>query len=111
MFFITGMMGPYMSPMALNVPISMLMSMLVAFTITPWLCFHLLKAKAYLMDTPQRQSPLHRSTVTESHRPAVHDIYDPELVKKSFLYRFFRPIMVPMLKTSCTVGFLLLMAV
>jgi len=37
MFFITGMMGPYMRPMALNVPVAMLMSMLVAFTITPWL--------------------------------------------------------------------------
>ena len=29
MFFITGMMGPYMRPMALNVPVAMLMSMLV----------------------------------------------------------------------------------
>ena len=37
MFFITGMMGPYMRPMALNVPVTMLMSMVVAFTITPWL--------------------------------------------------------------------------
>ena len=35
MFFITGMMGPYMAPMALNVPVAMLMSMLVAFTVTP----------------------------------------------------------------------------
>ncbi|MFN9912908.1 MAG: efflux RND transporter permease subunit, partial [Pirellulaceae bacterium] len=42
MFFISGMMGPYMSPMALNVPVAMLMSMLVAFTITPWLSYHLL---------------------------------------------------------------------
>jgi multidrug efflux pump subunit AcrB len=40
MFFITGMMGPYMRPMALNVPVTMLMSMLVAFTITPWLAYH-----------------------------------------------------------------------
>lgn len=43
MFFITGMMGPYMAPMALNVPIAMLMSLLVAFTITPWLSLHLLR--------------------------------------------------------------------
>ena len=43
MFFITGMMGPYMAPMALNVPVAMLMSLLVAFTITPWLSLHLLK--------------------------------------------------------------------
>jgi len=46
MFFITGMMGPYMAPMALNVPIAMLMSLLVAFTITPWLSYHLLRKSA-----------------------------------------------------------------
>lgn len=45
LFFITGMMGPYMRPMALNVPVTMLMSMVVAFTITPWLAFHLLKRR------------------------------------------------------------------
>lgn len=43
MLFITGMMGPYMRPMALNVPVAMLMSMVVAFTITPWLSYHVLK--------------------------------------------------------------------
>ncbi len=43
MFFITGMMGPYMRPMALNVPMAMLMSMVVAFTVTPWLSYHVLK--------------------------------------------------------------------
>ena len=37
MLFITGMMGPYMRPMAINVPLAMAMSMVVAFTITPWL--------------------------------------------------------------------------
>ena len=46
MFFITGMMGPYMAPMALNVPVAMLMSLLVAFTITPWLSYHLLRKSA-----------------------------------------------------------------
>ncbi|MFH0793493.1 MAG: efflux RND transporter permease subunit, partial [bacterium] len=45
MFFITGMMGPYMRPMAFNVPMAMLMSMVVAFTITPWLSYHLLKSE------------------------------------------------------------------
>ncbi len=45
MFFITGMMGPYMRPMAFNVPVAMLMSMLVALTITPWVSFHMLKRR------------------------------------------------------------------
>ncbi len=46
MFFITGMMGPYMRPMALNVPLSMLMSLVVAFTVTPWMSYHMLKGDA-----------------------------------------------------------------
>ncbi len=45
MFFITGMMGPYMAPMAFNVPVAMLISLLVAFTVTPWASYHLLKSE------------------------------------------------------------------
>ena len=43
MFFITGMMGPYMRPMALNVPIAVVMSTVVALTVTPWLASKLLR--------------------------------------------------------------------
>ncbi len=43
MFFITGMMGPYMRPMAVNVPLAMFMSLVVALTITPWMSYHVLK--------------------------------------------------------------------
>jgi multidrug efflux pump subunit AcrB len=41
--FITGMMGPYMAPMALNVPLTVSMSTLVAFLITPWLALSLMR--------------------------------------------------------------------
>lgn len=41
--FITGMMGPYMAPMAFNVPVSVMISTFVAFAITPWLAAKLLK--------------------------------------------------------------------
>lgn len=44
MFFITGMMGPYMAPLAFNVPISVIFSTIVAFFITPWLAKKLLRA-------------------------------------------------------------------
>ncbi|MFC1587797.1 efflux RND transporter permease subunit [Planctomycetota bacterium] len=37
--FITGMMGPYMAPMALNVPLTVIVSTLVAFCITPGAVF------------------------------------------------------------------------
>ena len=82
MFFITGMMGPYMRPMALNVPIAMLMSMVVAFTITPWLSFHVLKRKYASGDAVPDQ---------------VTDVHDISKVKESMLYRFFYPLMAPLL--------------
>jgi multidrug efflux pump subunit AcrB len=43
MYFVTGMMGPYMRPMPLNVPLAMLMSLVISLTVTPWATYHLLK--------------------------------------------------------------------
>jgi len=43
--FITGMMGPYMAPMAFNVPVSVITSTVVAFLVTPWLASRLLKVQ------------------------------------------------------------------
>ncbi|MCA9185395.1 MAG: efflux RND transporter permease subunit [Pirellulaceae bacterium] len=37
LYYITGMMGPYMAPMALNVPLTVTVSTIVAFMITPWM--------------------------------------------------------------------------
>src|SRR6056297_2547083 len=47
--FITGMMGPYMAPMALNVPLTVTVSTIVAFMLTPWLA---MKALSYLTHAP-----------------------------------------------------------
>ena len=63
MFFITGMMGPYMRPMALNVPLAMLMSLVVAFTVTPWLSYQVLKRHRFdaLAPPPLEETRLYRS--------------------------------------------------
>ncbi|USL95040.1 efflux RND transporter permease subunit [Riemerella anatipestifer] len=45
MAFVSGMMGPYMSPMPIGASIAMLLSLFVALTITPYLGYHLLKVK------------------------------------------------------------------
>ncbi len=82
MFFITGMMGPYMRPMALNVPVTMIMSMVVAFTITPWLAYHVLRRK-------------YSHGGTGAH--AEHDPHDLDAVKQSRLYKVFYPLMAPLL--------------
>ena len=80
MFFITGMMGPYMAPMALNVPVAMLMSMVVALTITPWLTYRVLRKK---FSGPHAHA-------------AVADTDDPESIRRTPLYRIFRPLMAPL---------------
>ncbi len=43
LFFITGMMGPYMAPMSANVPMTVTFSTLCALTIVPWMTYMLLK--------------------------------------------------------------------
>ena len=45
MAFVSGLMGPYMSPMPIGASIAMIFSLLVALTITPYLGFHILKEK------------------------------------------------------------------
>jgi multidrug efflux pump subunit AcrB len=46
LLFVTDMMGQYLRPMAANIPVTMLMSLVVSFTITPWLAYRLLKNHA-----------------------------------------------------------------
>jgi multidrug efflux pump subunit AcrB len=46
LLLVTDMMGQYLRPMAANVPVTMLMSLVVSFTITPWLSYKLLKGRA-----------------------------------------------------------------
>ena len=42
MAFVSGLMGPYMSPIPINASLGMLLSLLVAFIFSPWLASHLL---------------------------------------------------------------------
>ncbi|HET7365207.1 MAG TPA: efflux RND transporter permease subunit [Burkholderiales bacterium] len=42
MAFVSGLMGPYMSPIPINASMGMLISLAIAFTVTPWLALKLL---------------------------------------------------------------------
>ncbi|MBT0960921.1 efflux RND transporter permease subunit [Denitromonas iodatirespirans] len=44
MAFVTGLMGPYMSPIPINASMGMFISLLVAFIVTPWLAQKMLKS-------------------------------------------------------------------
>jgi len=86
MFFITGMMGPYMAPMAFNVPIAMLISLIVAFTVTPWASYKLL------------QSDYHK----HSHDPPLD-------LKQTLTYRVYHASLGPLLETPTRAKLFLLL--
>lgn len=46
MAFVGGLMGPYMRPMPVGASVAMILSMLVAFVVTPWTARHILGSKA-----------------------------------------------------------------
>ncbi|MCB1215894.1 efflux RND transporter permease subunit [bacterium] len=53
MAFVTGMMGPYMAPIPFNVPVAMIVSLIVAFKVTPYLALRWLKADAHAAPAPE----------------------------------------------------------
>ncbi|MFM1908305.1 MAG: hypothetical protein RLZZ591_1982 [Pseudomonadota bacterium] len=44
MAFVSGLMGPYMSPIPINSSLGMALSLAIAFTVTPWLSLKLMKS-------------------------------------------------------------------
>ena len=59
MAFVTGLMGPYMSPIPINASIGMLISLLVAFIVTPWLANILLSRAASQHDELAEEDKLY----------------------------------------------------
>ncbi|HHC79733.1 MAG TPA: efflux RND transporter permease subunit, partial [Flavobacteriia bacterium] len=76
MAFVSGMMGPYMSPMPIGASIAMLLSLFVALTITPYLGYHLLQEKD-----------------KQKHKEA-------QGVETGFIYKFYKKIEQPLLDSS-----------
>ena len=79
MAFVTGLMGPYMRPIPINASTGMLISLAVAFIVTPWLYFRLFAREA---------ASAHAGIQTASHG---------EQKKASRLQVFFEKIMTPFL--------------
>jgi multidrug efflux pump subunit AcrB len=51
MAFVSGLMGPYMSPIPINASMGMLISLAIAFTVTPWLALRLLHVQHHAADS------------------------------------------------------------
>jgi len=76
MFFVTGMMGPYMGPIPFNVPIAMLASLVIAYIFTPW------AAVKFLPEHKHKEN---------------HQAFD---IRKTKTYKIFHSIINPMLEST-----------
>ncbi|HEY0663972.1 MAG TPA: efflux RND transporter permease subunit, partial [Thiobacillaceae bacterium] len=70
MAFVTGLMGPYMSPIPINASIGMLISLAIAFVVTPWLALKLIKQEAHGEHGETRLLALFRARLTPFLRGA-----------------------------------------
>lgn len=80
MAFVSGMMGPYMSPMPIGASIAMIFSLLVALTLTPYLGYIFLRSK----------EDKDNSEVAEEGETNLED---------SKVYRMYKRIVSPMLES------------
>ncbi|HHI81686.1 MAG TPA: efflux RND transporter permease subunit, partial [Rhizobiales bacterium] len=67
MAFVTGLMGPYMSPIPINASMGMIISLAVAFIITPWLAYKVLGGSRHTDEEPGEQEE-NSTTSTAGYR-------------------------------------------
>ncbi len=71
MAFVTGLMGPYMSPIPINASMGMVISLAVAFVITPWVALKLTPQGAHASHTQDRLDRWLASTFARLLTPFV----------------------------------------
>ncbi len=57
MAFVSGLMGPYMSPIPINASLGMAISLGIAFTVTPWLALTLMRSHPHAETTGDAPAP------------------------------------------------------
>ncbi|WP_310992186.1 efflux RND transporter permease subunit [Aequorivita marina] len=80
MAFVSGLMGPYMSPMPIGASIAMILSLFVALTVTPYLGYIFLREKEKQGKTPKKEKPL----------------------EDTFIYRIYAKLETPLIENKST---------
>lgn len=84
MAFVSGMMGPYMSPMPIGASIAMLISLLLALTLTPFFGFLFLRVKDHLQGSTDE---------------AANEAENCYTVQRTRLYRLYESTLLPFLNS------------
>ncbi len=84
MAFVSGLMGPYMSPMPIGASIAMMFSLLVALMVTPYLAFRLLKNHDADDDSAEGYD-LEKTWSWRMYRLVMDPLLDRRLLRWGFL--------------------------
>ncbi|PFG52207.1 multidrug efflux pump subunit AcrB [Marinobacter sp. LV10R520-4] len=72
MAFVSGLMGPYMSPIPINASAGMVLSQIVAFIVAPWLALRLLRHRKGEPAEPENESGSASDSSSESSAEGVN---------------------------------------
>jgi multidrug efflux pump subunit AcrB len=81
MAFVTGMMGPYMMPIPFNVPVAMVTSLFVAFIVTPWASYRLMKGE----DQGGHSQPLEETKIYKAYKKVLGPLLENPGKRKLFM--------------------------
>ncbi|MCO4099564.1 MAG: efflux RND transporter permease subunit [Gemmatimonas sp.] len=100
MAFVSGMMGPYMRPIPVGASVAMLASLAVAFIVTPYLAYRLLKGHVVAHPGSIQHPPEEGSRTDKLY----HRIMSPLIERKNTRYTFYGVVVVLLLGSVGLVG-------
>ena len=83
MAFVRGLMGPYMRPIPVNASIAMFFSLIVAFVISPWAAYYLLRKEA---EKEEEKLVLEKTRTYRIYNKVVRPLLDSALKRWIFLF-------------------------
>jgi len=81
MGFVGGLMGPYMRPIPVGASMAMLFSMLIAFTVTPYFAYRLMKGESHFGS----EAPPEESRLTRFYREMMGRLLHDRKIRAAFL--------------------------
>lgn len=82
MAFVRGLMGPYMRPIPVNSSVAMFFSLLVAFIISPWAAYYLLRKEA---EKEEKKVVLEETRTYKIYNKLIRSLLDSALKRWAFL--------------------------
>ncbi len=85
MAFVSGLMGPYMSPMPIGASMAMLFSLLVALIITPWLAYRFFKSEESKPHNREKEYRLEETPIYRIYAATIRPMLESARKRWAFI--------------------------